>query len=377
VTARIIDCDVHQELNNADDELLPYLTAGWQEFVRGYEKITGSRSTIAHGISTNPTYRLYASNPLGYDRKDAIPADGSFAGSSRELMVEQLLDPFDVELAILTGGELGLGVSGHSNPYFAREVARAYNEHLRDYWLDFDPRFRGSIAPALQVPEWGAQEIYRWADEPRMVQTLACTNPHAHPFGHPIYDCVHRACAETGRPFAIHSLGDGAAGAIPYHLASGQPSMYYEFHVGGAQGMMTHLVSFIVHGVFDRYPDLKLILIKGGVTWAAPFIIRMDEDFKALRREMPWCKKLPSEYVRDNVLITTQPIHVRDHDDPMFASMAAAGMEDVLAFSSDYPHWDTDVPTQISNLLPDSWRDKVMRENAARAYHVPVVTAAA
>jgi uncharacterized protein len=370
-----IDCDVHQELLSADDELLPYLSTGWQDFVRGYQRLGGSANSIAHAVTTNPAYRLYASNPQGYDRKDAIPADGSLAGSSLPLMAEQLLDPFDIRYAILTGGELPLGVSGHSNPYFGTEVARAFNDHLVEHWLDRDPRLLGSIALALQVPEWAAKEIRRWHDEPRLVQAMACTNPHAHAFGHPIYDPVHRACAETGKPFAIHSLGDGSAGAIGPALAAGSPSMYMEFHVGALEGIMSHMMSFIVHGVFDRYPDFRLVLVEGGVTWLPPFMTRMDADFVALRREVPWCKQLPSDYLRERMMVTTQPLHVTGRDDPIIDAMAQLGMEDVLGFASDYPHWDTDLPTFAMSLLPPAWREKVMHDNAARMYGLSVPAA--
>src|SRR5215475_2812949 len=108
-----IDCDVHQELRNADDDLFPYLSSGWQDFVRGYQRLAGSTDSIAHAVTTNPSYRMYATNPQGYDRKDAIPADGSLAGSSLGLLVEQLVYAFEIRYAILTGGELPLGVSGH------------------------------------------------------------------------------------------------------------------------------------------------------------------------------------------------------------------------------------------------------------------------
>jgi uncharacterized protein len=371
-----IDCDVHQELANADEDLFPYLSTGWQDFVRGAQHFTGSSGSIPHAVSVNPSYRMYASNPQGFLRKDALPSDGSFAGSSLPLMVEQLLDPFEIRYAVLTGGELPFGVSGHSNPYFGTEVARAFNDHQVDHWLDQDPRLLGSIALALQVPEWTANEIRRWHDEPRFVQAMACTNPHAHAFGHPIYDPVHRACAETGKPFAIHSLGDGAAGAAGPALAAGSPSMYMEFHVGAVEGIMSHMMSFIVHGVFDRYPDFRLVLIEGGATWLPAFMTRMDADFVALRREVPWCKQLPSDYLRERIMFTTQPLHLNGRDDPQIEAMDQLGMENVLAFASDYPHWDTDLPTFAMSLLPASWREKVMQDNAARMYGLSVPAAA-
>ena len=232
-------------------------------------------------------------------------------------MTEQLLDPFEISYAILTGGEVPLGLAGHNNPYFGSEVARAFNDHQVEHWLDQDPRLLGSIALALQVPEWAAKEVRRWHDEPRMVQTMACANPHAHAFGHPIYDPVHRACVETGRPFAIHSLGDGSR-RCDRHLRSrpGGRRCTWNFTSAPFRGSSATSMSFIVHGVFDRYPDFRLVLVEGGATWLPAFMTRMDADFVGLRREVPWCKQLPSDYLRERVLVTSQPLHLSGRDDP-------------------------------------------------------------
>ena len=101
----------------------------------------------------------------------------------------------------------------------------------------------------------------------------------------------------------------------------------------------------------------------------------MDADFVALRREVPWCKQLPSDYLRERMMVTTQPLHLNGRDDPMIDAMVQLGMEDVLAFASDYPHWDTDLPTFAMSLLPPAWREKVMHDNAGRMYGLSVPTA--
>lgn len=353
----LVDCDVHQEMTDPDGDLFPYLTSGWQEYVLSRR----GRMSVVPGVAT------YTHNPFGYDRKDAQPPDGGKAGASRELMVEQLLDPYDVRAAILTGGEVELGVSGINNPYFAAEVARAVNDRQIEHWLDWDPRFKGSVMLALQVPDWAAAEIRRVAGHGGIVQVCASTNPLPFPFGHPIYDPVHRACAETGLPFAIHTLGDGYAGALGAPLAGGLPTLYLEFHTGAVEAVQTHLMSFVFHGVFDRYPTLRLALLESGVGWIPSTLRRMDENFKGLRREVPWCKRLPSEHFMERVLVSTQPLDA-DPDDELIRSLGAIGAEDVLAFASDYPHWDTDVPTRTAAVLPERWRDRVLRENATRFY---------
>jgi predicted TIM-barrel fold metal-dependent hydrolase len=375
----LIDSDVHQEVGDDDAALFPYLSAAWQDFVRGATPGSINQAVTPGAEQVTRAYaavRQYGLNPFGSLRKDAIPPDGEMPGSDPGFMGEHLLDGYGVNAAVLTGGGTAMGLSSWSNPHYARELTRAFNDHLVDVWLGGDERYFGSISLALQVPEWAADEIRRLAGHPRMVQAIVYSNPHAYAFGHPIFDPVHRACADAGLPFAIHAFGDAFASAIPSPTASGHPCFYAECHSTGAQGIMTHLTSFILHGVFDRYPELKLVLVEGGVSWLPAFIRRLDADFKGLRREVPWCKRIPSEYIRDNVRLTTQPFDGERPDDPLVETLDELGAEDLLLFSSDYPHWDTDVPSMVKRALPDHWREKVLYRNAADLYGMPVAAAA-
>jgi predicted TIM-barrel fold metal-dependent hydrolase len=364
----IIDGDVHQTLANAAEELVPYLSSGWREFV------------TSPGFQARPPVmsagHVWSVNPFGYTRKDVTRDDGALPASSPSYVLSDLIEPFDVQAAVLTG-EPALYLSSVANPHFSSELARAYNEHLIDHWLTVDPRFKGSICVELQVPEWAANEVRRHADDPRFVQMAVAPNPLPYGFGHPIYDPVHKACAETGQPFGIHSLGEGAVGSPNGHLASARPSFYIEYQSGGAQGLMTHVMSFIFHGVFERHPDLKVVLIEPGVTWIPAFLRRLDINYKGIRREVPWCRRSPSEYFRDHFRVTTQPFDIEGPNDDLLTSLAAIGAEDFLIFSSDYPHWDGDEPRATLARVPQHWRDKVAFENAAELYNLTVAAPAA
>jgi predicted TIM-barrel fold metal-dependent hydrolase len=47
---------------------------------------------------------------------------------------------------------------------------------------------------------------------------------------------------------------------------------------------------------------------------------------------------------------------------------AVGGVDDILCFATDYPHWDLDDPTYISGRIPKSWWPKVFYQNAMKLY---------
>jgi hypothetical protein len=62
------------------------------------------------------------------------------------------------------------------------------------------------------------------------------------------------------------------------------------------------------------------------------------------------------------------PEHTDGHDELLWEMLEAAGAPDVLCFASDYPHWDFDDPAFMLKRLPEAWRERVLRENAAALY---------
>jgi predicted TIM-barrel fold metal-dependent hydrolase len=187
-------------------------------------------------------------------------------------------------------------------------------------------------------------------------------------FGHPIYDPIFKAAAEVGLPIAIHTGGE-FTGDNAHYQAGGVAGSRFELEAGGLQPVQHHLVSLIVHGVFERYPDLKVLLAEYGVTWLPHLLYQMDANYDLMRRESPWVKKWPSEYFREHVFVTTQPF------ESTITSRQLSNLytnfeylQDVLCFSTDYPHWDTEDATIIRQRLPESWHDNVFYRNALRFY---------
>src|SRR5207253_997856 len=116
-----------------------------------------------------------------------------------------------------------------------------------------------------------------------------------------------------------------------------------------------------------RYQDFKLVMIEGGVSWLPSLLRRMDENFRGVRREVPWCKRTPSEYFHEHVVVATQPFDL-DGSDGLVAEFEQLGLPDRLVFASDYPHWDYDAPGTTAAIMPKHWRERVFRTNAENFY---------
>jgi predicted TIM-barrel fold metal-dependent hydrolase len=350
----IIDCDVHHGTRSQAD-LLPYLPKGRQEYVMGRRP--------------NPV-PLYTSgvlqNPQGFTRRDATPPNGDPPGSDYETMKHQLLDPCHIERAVLTY-ENELFMTCWPNPYFAAEIVHAANDWTVDQWLPKDDRFCGSILISNHLPDEAAKEVRRLGHHPRMCQVVVSTNALGHALGHPLFHPIYEAAVEVGLPVAIHGAST-MTGGIVSPVAHAYPNYYIEYHVLSPQGPMTHLTSLIVNGVFEKYPSLKILILEAGVGWLPPFLWRFDSEYKALRREVPWVKRLPSEYFRDHIRLTTQPFELSPKREHMIELLSFIDAQDLLLFSTDYPHWDSDEVAFITKRLPESWLPKIMWENAVEAY---------
>jgi predicted TIM-barrel fold metal-dependent hydrolase len=192
-----------------------------------------------------------------------------------------------------------------------------------------------------------------------MKALLLVSNGLAKPFGHPAYHPIYEAAADVGLPVAIHLAGElSATGA---HIAGGGvPSTRLESMTLAPQPVQHHLTSLIAHGVFEKYRDLTVMLVENGVSWLPWLVWNLDQNYAYWRLESPWVKRRPSEYVRERVMLTTQPLENPPRAEQLVEVLEAfGGMDEMLCFATDYPHWDADDPLYIARRLPEAWLPKV------------------
>jgi len=123
-------------------------------------------------------------------------------------------------------------------------------------------------------------------------------------------------------------------------------------------------------GVFDRFPDLKIISAEHDAGWAAHMVHRMDRQYEKWASDNEKSLKLqPSDYFRRNLMVTFQ-------DDPVAGITARFYGEDNFMWGSDYPHSDATWPNSRAAIarsmagVPEDVAKKITSANAAKLYRM-------
>ncbi len=346
-----IDTDVHERVDTTS--LLPYLAPVWHKYITDYRWV--------------PDRVLPYSQPTagGLDRLDSLLPDGRPGGSDLGWLTSQLLDEYNVEYAILTGW---LNASAFAEGWmeFKTALMSAVNDYQAEHWLEKEPRLCGSVHVNAWDTEGSVREIDRMAAHPGFVQVMLYVGDQ--PFGHPRYHPIFEAAARHGLVVGIHHSENS-----PVSMGFGR--YFAEWHTLVPQVFMSQMGSLIFNGVFDKYPDLKVNMIEGGFSYVPHFMWHADQQYRQLRHEVPWVKRLPSQIIRDQIRFATQPIEefTAEQLETLIGQMES---DELVCFSTDYPHWDFDSPLEA--LPPDLNADlaqKIFYDNARALYQrLPAAT---
>ena len=346
----VIDTDIHNGIDR--NRMLEFLPEPW-------------RTRYAAG-SGGPGGLGYW-NPNGVMRADAVMPDGSRIEESPVHLAREFFDVYNIEYGVLNPPGMHLGLS--PEPDYAAALCSATNDVIINDWLTADSRYLGSILVSQADPHLAAREIHRLGEHPGMVQVLMGSGARF-PMGQRYYDPIYEAAVQYGLPVAIHPGNEGNGVAGP-STPAGYPGSYLEWHTNLASNYIAHLVSLLLEGTFVKFPTLRFLLLEGGVSWLPPILWRLDKNWKGLRQTVPWLTKRPSEYARDHILLSTQPIEEPDKPEHLRAILDMFDAEHMLMFSSDYPHWDGDTPDFTARAFPREMRARVMSENAREVFKLP------
>ena len=349
----IADCDTHPTPKSMEKDVYPYLDKRMRDYLAEYGSIP------LMGFTNGAQY---PKGQPGAARRDAIPPDGNQAGSDLDFMRKQHLDPNNVKFAVM----IPLGTyQSLQNVDVSAALCSAINQWQVAEWTSQEKRMRGTILLPYQDAAASVAEIKRWADDKRFVQVgMLSRTPTL--LGNRQYWPIYAAAEEAGLPVAVHAFGHSGWPIT----GGGWPSYYIEDMMAHAQSCQSVLASMVLEGVFEKFPRLKLVLVEGGVGWLPSLTWRLDSIWEKSRLELPHLPLRPSDYIRRNVWLTSQPIEEPTKRQQMLDVLDWIGWDRVL-YASDYPHWDFDDPAQVLRVpLSNAQRQSFFIDNARHVYGI-------
>jgi predicted TIM-barrel fold metal-dependent hydrolase len=238
-------------------------------------------------------------------------------------------------------------------------------------------------APCLDMDATLAE--LRWISDHGFVGTVM-PGMTVYPGQAPLYDEYWEPfwteCEARGLTLVVHA----GYGPLQGPLSNALAQLEQHKHAGASEGEMAELTvdalrkeffldllprrpmwQLMLSGVFDRHPDLKLLLTEIRADWLPAQLHHLDALYEQHRSDLP-AKRRPSEYWRSNGLTSLS-----------FAHRAEVEMRDeigieTIGFGRDYPHPEGTWPNTSRWLqeafagVPEQELRMMLGENAIRFF---------
>lgn len=272
----------------------------------------------------------------------------------------QEMDKHGIDMSVLSVTTPGVQVERDRNVAVAK--AREANDFLATVIQRHPTRFSGFAHLALQDPTEAANELERSVTQLGLRGAMINGHTNGEYLDEEKFWPLWERAEYLNVPIYLHPANapDSA------RCLAGYPEMLGPTWAWGTE-TATHALRMVFGGLFDRFPKATLILGHMGET--LPFVLwRLDSRYKMMKHGAHSIKKMPSQYIRDNIMITTSGAC----DMPaLLCSVLSLGADRIM-FSVDYPYESTEEAVSFINTVPvsEADREKICHLNAARLLRI-------
>src|SRR5579859_2479866 len=358
----VVDCDCHVYETTAMPEIAAYIQN--PAIRRPFERY--SQFMLAHAFVPGNLGDRMVAGRIKTDLDQVLPV-GDFDGMHP--IAAGLLNSMNqmaIDYSILFPTPM-LTLGTHPRGEMEVELGRAYNRWLVERVLPASPRIKTMAYLPLSNPEASVEFIEEFGESPGVLGFMV-TAVRYQPIHENRFMPVFAALDERGIPLAFHSGPNWTDRPFEQlNRFAGAHALGFPFYA------MIQLTNLVLNGIPERFPRIRFLFMEAGQAWVPLLIARLDNEYRMRPSEAPLLKRLPSEYIRD-MYFTTQPLEMFDdarHTEAMFELLNAGSR---LLYSSDYPHQDFDLPTQVYDLpfLTEHDRRSILGGNALELFALPV-----
>ena len=359
----IVDVDSHHYENESFRDIIEYIEDPViRQLAQAASQGTGAASMLVPAVGYQDLGGRITRYPLRKTEK--IPPG---AGVHRDVSLTlRWMDALGVDYASLFPTPM-LTLGLHPQPEIEVALARAYNRWLTEVVLPGSPRIKSMLYLPFNDPDASYKTVRDFAGKPGVIGFVVVSGRYR-----PVYDNAYMktyaAIEELGVPLAFHASYNWGDQLL------GKANRFIAVHaLGFTLFNAVNCVNWIVNGLPERFPTLKIIWMESGLAWVPWVMQRLDNDYKMRTSECPALKRLPSEYMRE-MYYSSQPLEVPDDLEVLETTFKMIHAETQLLYASDYPHWDMDLPGVIYDLpcLDEKVKRNILGENARRVFNLDV-----
>jgi uncharacterized protein len=258
---------------------------------------------------------------------------------------------------------VGMVLCNHPDFEYKKASMDAYNRWIAEY-CSIDPQRLLALGQTpMRSPEEGIADLEK-LKAMGMRGVMMSGNPQVEDYDSPIYDEFWEACVDLEMVPSFHILtSEGDA----LNRSRGPKMNNFLSIIRGNQDIMG---MFVLGGVFEKHPRLKIVCVEADAGWVPHFMYRMDHAWKRHRKWLTAnIDKLPSEYFKEHIYTTFQ-------DD--FVAFATADQMNWrrLCWANDFPHsdstwpWSQEMLTEQTDQLTDEQRRAILCDNTAELYGI-------
>ncbi|HTX15098.1 MAG TPA: amidohydrolase family protein [Candidatus Baltobacteraceae bacterium] len=273
----------------------------------------------------------------------------------------QIMDEAGVDMHLLSLTSPGVQMFDKGT---ATSLATLANDRLAEVIKKHPTRFTGLASFAPQDPARAAKEIDRAMNQLKLNGLIVNSHTDGEYLDNKKYWPIFEAAVASKAAIYIHprNMPDPCSFMTRADVNLAGAIWGFQMETG------LHAMRLIVAGVFDQFPDLKIIL--GHMGEGVPYwLYRIDYMYKAFTHGHPPLKKLPSDYVKENFVITTSGMN--DHKVLKYC-YEALGAENII-YAIDYPYQESVESANFmqSAPLPEEDMEKITHGNSEKLFHIP------
>jgi predicted TIM-barrel fold metal-dependent hydrolase len=236
----------------------------------------------------------------------------------------------------------GLAVGRIVDTEWAIAACQAYNNWLHDKYTSQSQRIHGVALIPIQDVDAAVAELRRAVKELGFAGAMLPSNGEGirgH-LGAKHYWPIYEEAEKLNTALAVH-------GGCHHHFGMDTFSTYYPVHaLGHPFGIMVQCASMLSHGIFDRFPKIRVAFLEGGATWVPFFMDRLDRSYNDSHYQVdrggelligPKPNEKASDYFKRHVDAGRIFVGFDCDDSGLGFAVKKAGRKPFL-FASDFPH---------------------------------------